>query len=107
MVRIAATRGEAWCLLKLDRVDEALQRFAAVAAGSEDAQLVAEAQARIGDIQFHRGQYDAAITAYGKVSREEVTQLIEKCSAFADSNELLEKDYLEAKTGPLNVNSLL
>jgi len=34
-----------------------------------------------------------------KVSREEVTRLIERSSACARSNELLEKDYLEAKRG--------
>lgn len=42
----------------------------------------------------------------GKVSREEVTRLIEKSYAYADSNSLLEKDYLEAKAGPLSVNSI-
>jgi farnesyl-diphosphate farnesyltransferase len=34
-----------------------------------------------------------------KVSREEVARLIERSSAYAESNSLLEKDYLEAKRG--------
>jgi farnesyl-diphosphate farnesyltransferase len=41
-----------------------------------------------------------------KVSREEVTRLIEMAYAYAGSNDLLEKDYLEARRGPLDVNSL-
>jgi len=40
----------------------------------------------------------------GKVSREEVALLIERSYAYAGSNELLEKDYLETKRGALNVN---
>jgi farnesyl-diphosphate farnesyltransferase len=40
-----------------------------------------------------------------KVSREEVAGLIEKSSAYAESNSLLEKDYLEARSGPLSVHS--
>jgi farnesyl-diphosphate farnesyltransferase len=40
-----------------------------------------------------------------KVSREEVTRLVERSSAYAESNDLLEKEYLEVKRGPLNVNS--
>ena len=42
----------------------------------------------------------------GKVSREEVTRLMEKSYAYAESNDLLEKDYLEAKRGLLSMNSL-
>lgn len=41
-----------------------------------------------------------------KVSREEVARLIERSHAYAESNDLLEKDYLEARRGPLNVNSI-
>jgi farnesyl-diphosphate farnesyltransferase len=41
-----------------------------------------------------------------KVSREEVVRLMERSSVYAESNELLERDYLEAKRGPLNVNSI-
>jgi farnesyl-diphosphate farnesyltransferase len=41
-----------------------------------------------------------------KVSREEVARLIEKASAYAESNSLLEKDYLEVKKGLLSVNSI-
>ena len=41
-----------------------------------------------------------------KVSHEEVTRLMEKSSAYAESNNLLEKDYLEAREGPLDVNSI-
>jgi len=39
-----------------------------------------------------------------KVSREEVARLIQRSSAYAGSNSLLEEDYLEAKKGLLNVN---
>jgi farnesyl-diphosphate farnesyltransferase len=41
-----------------------------------------------------------------KVSREEVVWIIERSYACAESNSLLENDYLEAKSGPLNVNSI-
>lgn len=41
-----------------------------------------------------------------KLSREEVTRLMEKSYAYAGSNDLLEKDYLAARKGPLNVNSI-
>lgn len=41
-----------------------------------------------------------------KVSREEVARLIERSSACAGSNTLLEKDYLEAKRGLLHVNPI-
>jgi farnesyl-diphosphate farnesyltransferase len=39
-----------------------------------------------------------------KVSREEVARLIERSSACAESNSLLENDYLEAKRGLLSMN---
>lgn len=41
-----------------------------------------------------------------KVSREEVARLMDKSYAYADSNDLLEKDYLEAKRGLLSMNSI-
>lgn len=41
-----------------------------------------------------------------KVSREEVARLIERSYAYAGSNEMLEKDYLEAKRGHLSVNPI-